>query len=123
MAGFSPAYSATLLDMAMPTTGATDWIGYSTNGSTEFAGMARSQVAASGGWGSAVSGSPATKANATAVNTATATSAGTITHFATFTASTAGVQKVDWTAVSASKTVAVGDSLTWPIGSLVISLD
>ncbi len=123
MPGFTNAYSAAVLDREFPTTGATDWIGYSTNGTSETANLARTQVPASGGWAAATVADPSVKANAVQIDTAAVTTAQiVVTHFAPFTASTGGTQKADWTALSASKTIAVGDSGRWAIGALAITL-
>lgn len=122
MAGFTTAEEQAILDARFPTTGGTDYIAYSTNGTTEFASLARTAVGATG-WAAATGGGPSTKANGTALTTAAASGAGTISHFAVFTASTGGTQRTDWTALAASKTVASGDQLTWAIGALAITLD
>lgn len=122
MAGFSQAEQQATLDARFPTTGGTDYIGYSANGTTETAVLARTAVGATG-WAAATAATPSVKANASALTTATATGAATISHFAVFTASSGGTQRTDWTALTASKTVASGDALTWAIGALSITLD
>lgn len=121
MAGFTNAESAAILDLRYPTTGATDYIAYSTNGTSEFAGMARTSVGATG-WAAATVADPSVKANGTALTSAAASSAGTITHFSVYTASSGGTQRCDWTAVTASKTVAIGDQVQWAVGTLALSL-
>jgi len=122
MAGFSQTEQQATLDARFPTTGGTDYIGYSANGTTETAVLARTAVGATG-WAAATAATPSVKANASALTTATATGGATISHFAVFTASSGGTQRTDWTALTASKTVASGDALTWAIGALSITLD
>jgi hypothetical protein len=121
MAGFTNAESQATLDARFPTTGATDYIAYSTNGTSEFAGLARTSIGATG-WAAATAADPSVKANANALTTATATAGGTVTHFAVFNASTAGTQRVDWTPLSASKTLGVGDTASWAVGALQVTL-
>lgn len=121
MAGLTNAESAATLDARFPTTGATDHIAYSTNGSSEFAGLARTAIGATG-WAAATTADPSVKANANALTSAAASSGGTVTHYAMFSASTAGTQRTDWTALTASRTVATGDQLAWAIGACQITL-
>ncbi len=62
------------------------------------------------------------KANANALTTAAASSGATITHFAIYSASTAGTQKTDWQALTASRAVSTGDQLTVAIASCAVTL-
>lgn len=121
MAGMTNGEAQATLDARFPTTGGTDFIAYSVNGTSEFAGMARTAIGATG-WAAATAADPSVKANASALTSAAATSAGTISHFAIYSASTAGTQRTDWQAVSASKTVAIGDTVSWAIGQCSITL-
>lgn len=121
MPGFTNAESVATLDVRFPTTGATDYIAYSTDGTSEFAGMARTAIGATG-WAAATAADPSVKANSAALTSATATVAGTISHFAIFDASTAGTQRTDWTALAASKTVAIGETVSWAIGDCKVTL-
>ncbi len=121
MAGLTNAESQATLDARFPTTGGGDFIANSENGTTEFAGLARTAIGATG-WAAATSADPSVKANANALTSAAASSGGTVTHFAIYSASTAGTQRVDWTALSASRTVATGDQLTHAIGAIAITL-
>jgi hypothetical protein len=121
MPGFTNAYSAAVLDREFPTTGATDYIGFSTNGTSEFAGLARVAIGATG-WAAATVADPSVKANANVITTAAATSAGTVTHAAAFTASTGGTQKTDWQTLAASKTLAIGDFGQFAAGAVQITL-
>jgi hypothetical protein len=117
----SQASRQAALDFLFPTTGSTDHIAYSTNGTSEAAVIARTAIGATG-WAAATAASPSVKSNGSALTTAAASGAGTITHFAVFSASTAGTQKTDWTALGSSRTVASGDVLTWAVGALDIEL-
>jgi len=122
MAGYTQAYAQTTLDANHPTSANPDHVGYSTNGSSEFANLARTPIGATG-WAAATAAQPSVKANNAILTSAAASGAGTITHFAVFSAITAGTQKTDWTALTASKTVATSDVLQWAIGALAITLD
>lgn len=119
--GVSQTTRKAMLDGQFPTTGAGDYIAYSTNGTSEAAVIARTAVGGTG-WAAATSADPSVKANSGALTTAAASGAGTITHFAVFSAATAGTQKTDWQALGSSRTVASGDVLTWAVGALTISL-
>lgn len=121
MAGLTNAESQATLDVRFPVTGGGDHIAYSTNGTSEFAGLARTAIGATG-WAAATNADPSVKANANALTSAAATSAGTITHTATFSASTGGTQRTDWQAVTTPKTVAIGDQITHAVGSHQITL-
>lgn len=122
MAGLTQSVCQSALDYLFPTTGATDYIAYSTNGTSEFAGLARTAVGATG-WASATAAQPSVKANNAQLTSAAATSGGTVTHFAIYSASTAGTQRTDWTALDASRTVATSDQLQWAIGALEVTMD
>lgn len=122
MAGFTQAYQQTVLNWAFPTTGATDAIAYSANGTSESAAVARTAIGATG-WASATNATPSVKANNAALTSAAATAGATITHFAFFDATTGGNQKTDWQPLSSSRTVAVGDTLQWAIGAAQVTLD
>lgn len=123
MPGFTQAYQQTVLNWAFPTASATDFIAYSTNGTSEATTvMARTSVGAAG-WASATNATPSVKANNTALTSAAAIGAGTITHFAIYDASTAGNQKTDWQALASSRAVVAGDTLQWAVGALQVTLD
>lgn len=121
MPGMTTAEAQATLDARFPTTGATDWIAWSANGSSEFSGLARTAVGATG-WAAATAADPSVKANAAELLTAAATGAGTVTHFAVYSASTGGTQRIDWTALAGSRTVAVGDQLRAVAGALGVTL-
>ena len=122
MAGFTQAYQQTLLDYAFPTSASTDHVAYSANGTSEFASLARTAIGATG-WATATAATPSVKANNAQLTSAAASGAGTITHFAIYSASSAGTQKTDWTALSASKVLGIGDQVQWAIGALQVTLD
>jgi hypothetical protein len=121
MAGFSNAEAQAILDARFPTTGATDHIAYSANGTSETASLARTAVGATG-WAAATAADPSVKANAGTLTTAAASGAVVVSHFAVFTASTGGTQRTDWQALAASKSLAAGDSGQWAAGALQITL-
>ena len=121
MAGLTNAESAATLDARFPTSGGTDYVAYSANGTSESGALARTAVGATG-WASATNADPSVKANAGALTSAAASSGATITHFAIYSASTGGTQRTDWTALASSRTVAAGDTLTWAIGALQVTL-
>lgn len=121
MPGLTQAESQATLDARFPTTGATDHIAYSTDGSSEFAGLARTSVGASG-WAAATAADPSVKANANALTSAAATAGGTVSHFAVFSASTGGNQRTEWTALGTPRAVSIGDQLTWAPGAAQVTL-
>ena len=121
MAGLTTTESQATLDARFPTSGGGDFIAYSVNGTTEFAGLARTAIGATG-WAAATAADPSVKANANALTSAAATSGGTVSHFAIYSASTAGTQRTDWTVLTASRTVAIGDQLTWAVGAAQVTL-
>jgi len=121
MAGLTTAESQATLDARFPTTGGTDYVGYSVNGTSEFAGLARTAVGATG-WAAATAADPSVKANANQLTTAAATSGGTVSHFAIFTAVTGGTQRTDWTTLASSRTIVTNDQLQWAVGALQVTL-
>lgn len=121
MAGLTNAEAQATLDARFPVTGGGDFIAYSTNGTSEFAGLARTAIGATG-WAAATAADPSVKANANALTSAAATSAGVVSHFCIYSASTAGTQRTDWQAVTASKTLAIGDTVSWAVGAAQITL-
>ena len=122
MAGLSAAEEQATLDARFPTSGATDYIGYSVNGTAEWSGLARTAIGATG-WAAATNANPSRKANAALLTSAAATAAGTVSHFAVFSASPGGYQRTDWQAFAEEKPLGVGDKLTHAIGAIGISLD
>ena len=62
MAGATNAEAAATLDLRFPTTGATDYVAYSVNGSSEYAGLVRTAVGATN-WGAATVADPSVKQN------------------------------------------------------------
>lgn len=122
MAGLTQAMQQQALDNVFPTSSSTDHIAYSANGTSETGSLARTAVGASG-WAAATAATPSIKSNNAALTSATATGAVVVTHAAIFSASSAGTQKTDWQALNSSKTLAIGDSITWAIGDFDITLD
>lgn len=121
MAGLTTTESQATLDARFPISGAGDHVAYSVNGSSEFAGIARTPIGATG-WSAATAADPSVKANANVLTSAAATSTGIVTHFAVFTLVTGGTQRTDWTALTSSRTVAIGDQLQWAASALAITL-
>lgn len=116
MAGLTVARSQAILDAEFVNA---DYIGWSANGSSEFASLARTAITA---WDASTSADPAVRDNTSALTSAAASAGGTISHFAIFSASTAGTQKTDWTALGTSRTLATGDQLTVAAGAIAVTL-
>ena len=71
----------------------------------------------------AASGTTATKSNGTAITFVTATASwGTVTHFAILDAATAG-NILGWAQLTASKAIGSGDTASFAIGDLDVTLD
>jgi len=121
MAGLTIAASQTALDGLFPTAANGTYVGYSANGTTEFSGLARTAIGATG-WDAATAADPSVKDNGSVLTSAAASGAGTVTHSAIFSAATAGSQLSDWQALGASKTLAIGDQLSFAVGVLQITL-
>lgn len=122
MAGMTNAEAAATLDARFPTSGGGDYVAYSTNGTSETGNLARTAVGATG-WAAATVADPSVKANANVLTSAAVTTAGiTVSHFAIYSASSGGTQRTDWTALAASKTLAVGDQVSWAVGALQVTL-
>ncbi|PTT22610.1 hypothetical protein DBR36_01500 [Microbacterium sp. HMWF026] len=122
MAGLTRARQQAILNTEFPTTSGTDHIAYSTDGLSETTILTRTAIGATG-WASATSADPSIKTTVNALTSAAATGSGTITHFAIFSASTAGTQKTDWQALTASRAIVAGDTIAWNAGAITISLD
>jgi hypothetical protein len=119
MAGFTSAFSASSLDSLFPTSGATDYVGYSANGSSETGSLARTNIGATG-WSAATVADPSVKANANIITSAAASGTVTVTHFAVM--SSSGTLRTDWTALAASKALTSGDKLEWAVSALAVTL-
>ena len=122
MAGVTQAEAVAILDARFPTSGSTDHIAWSENGTSESANLARTAIGATG-WAGATAATPSVKSNANALETAAATGACTISHYAVVSASVAGTQRTDWTALGASQALGVGDKISLDVGALDITLD
>ena len=122
MAGFTQAEAVATLDVRFPTTGGGDYIAWSENGTSESANLARTAIGATG-WAAATAAQPSVKSNANALTSAAASGAATITHWAIYNASSSGTQRTDWTALAASRTLAISDTVSVAAGALDITLD
>lgn len=122
MAGLTQTEQQATLDARFPTTGGTDHVAYSANGTSETASLARTAIGATG-WAAATAATPSVKANANALTSPAASGAVTVTHFAIYSASTSGTQRTDWQALASSRTLATGDQLTHAIGLIQVTLD
>lgn len=121
MAGLTNAASAEALDALFPTTGATDYIAWSADGSTETGSLARTSIGATG-WSAATVADPSVKSNANTLTSAAASGSVTVSHFAVYDASSAGNQRTDWTALAASRALTAGDKLEVAAGDLDVTL-
>ena len=121
MAGMTNGEAQATLDARFPTTGGTDHIAYSANGTSETASLARTPIGATG-WAAATAADPSVKGNANALVSAAASGAVTVSHFAIYSAVTAGTQRTDWQALTAAKTLAIGDQLTHAANAIQITL-
>jgi hypothetical protein len=115
-----------MLDERFPTSGAGDFIAYSTNGTSESSAVARHAVGATG-WAAATNADPCAKANSGPLTSLAATAAATITHTAIFSAASAGTQRTKWKRITSSgapKDIALaeGDTITWAVGKFQIRL-
>lgn len=121
MAGATNAESAATLDARFPTAGATDHVAYSVNGSSEWTGLDRTEVGATN-WAAATVADPSVKENVAGLVSDLADEAGTVSHYAIFTASVAGTQRTDWIAFTTPRVLAIGDSVSWAAGALKVTL-
>lgn len=116
MPGLTNATSAAALDAVLASG---DYVAYSANGTSETASLARTAI---GAWAAATVADPSVKSNSGALTSAAATGAVTVSHYSIYSASTGGTQKTDWQAVTTSKTLAIGDTVTWAASSLSVTL-
>lgn len=121
MAGLTNAESLATLDSRFPTTGGSDYVWYSANGTTETGSLARTAIGATG-WAAATSADPSVKANANALTSAAASGNVTITHFAVGPGPTGGTQRTDWTAFAVSRALLTGDQTTHAAGAIAVTL-
>lgn len=128
MAGLTNGEAQATLDARFPTTGATDHIAYSVNGTSEFAGLARTPIGATG-WAAATAADPSVKANANLLTSAAATAAGTVSHHAIYSAASAGTQRTDWQPITATpggaatpRALLIGDKLEHAVGAVQVTL-
>ena len=115
MAGLTTAFSMTTLDAAIV---ATDVVAWSENGTTESAVLAATAIAA---WDASTNADPAVRSNTSAVDSAAASGGCTISHFAVYNSGKT-VQKTDWTALTASRTLVTGDKLSVAANAIAVTL-
>ena len=115
MAGFTTAFSRTVLDAEIVNG---DVVAWSENGSSESSNLAATSIAA---WDAATNADPAVRSNTSAVDSAAASGACTITHFAVYNSGKT-VQKTDWTAVTVQRTLALGDKVNIAAGEIDVTL-
>lgn len=121
MAGLTNGEAQSTLDARFPTTGGTDYIAWSANGTSETGSMARTAIGATG-WSAATAADPSVKANANALTTAAASAGVTISHFAIYNASTAGTQRTDWTALTTARVLVTSDTAPIAVGGISVTL-
>lgn len=133
MAGFSDYLENKLLDHAFGggdfTRPATVYLALFTaapsdaGGGTEVSGNAYARVAVTNNATNFPAASGGAKANGTAITFPQATGSwGTVTHFGIFDAASAG-NLLGWNALTASKTIDAGDTPSYAVGSLSLTLD
>lgn len=110
------------------------WVGLFTTACTDASagtecsgtGYVRKQIAA-GEWDPAASGSPSTKKNSAVITFATAGSGGwgTVTHFAIFddVSDSTGSNYLMYGSLTDSKTITEGDTASFAIDAITVSLD
>lgn len=129
MAGLTTTESQSTLDARFPTTGGTDYVAYSTNGTTETASLARTSIGATG-WAAATAADPSVKANANALTSPAATGAISASnlYYAIYSASSGGTQRTDWQLMTDNSggartfTLAIGDSVQHAVGKIAVTL-
>ena len=121
MPGLTTTESQATLDARFPTTGGTDYLAYSANGTSETTSLARTAVGATG-WAAATAADPSVKSNAATLTSAAASAAVTVTHAAVFSAATGGTQRTEWQALATARTLAIGDQLQFAAGTAQITL-
>jgi hypothetical protein len=118
MAGLTQARQQAILDAEFV---AGDYFAWSENGTSESSYLARTAVSA---WTSASAANPSEKSNNGALLSAACSGdAKTFTHWAVFSASTAGTQKTDWTALTQSQLLNTGGKLSIAANALKVTLD
>ena len=119
--GMTNAEAKATLDARFPTTGAGDYIAYSTNGTSETGSLARTAIGATG-WSAATTADPSVKANANTLTSANASGAITVTHWCVYSASSGGTQRTEWDSLDTPRTLASGEAGQWAAGALKITL-
>lgn len=122
MAGMTQAEAVATLDARFPTSGSTDHVMWSENGSAESSNLGRMAIGDTG-WAGATAAQPSVKSNANDLESPAATGACTITHYAIVSLSSGGTQRTDWTALGASQALGIGDKISVAAGVLDVTLD
>lgn len=117
MAGLTQARQQVVLDTEFA---AGDYIAWSANGTSETASLARTAVVA---WTSASAATPSVKQNSGALTSAAASADVLVTHWAVFSAASAGIQRIDWTPLTESKDLDAGDQITLAAGAFKVTID
>ena len=104
-----------ILDAAFPTGATAHAVAWSVNGTSEWAGLARTAI---GNYAAATATNPSWKSNSAKLTSAASTAAGTVSHYAVFTAASGGTQLSAWKPLSASVSVALGGKLEVNAGDL-----
>jgi hypothetical protein len=123
MAALTQAEAQATLDARFPTAGASDYLGYSTDGVSETTFIDRTFIGAAG-WAPATATLPSVKSN-NALLTSAASEADNVivSHVALFTASTGGTQRTLWTALPAPRELDTGDQMQWPVGTIDVTME
>lgn len=108
-----------ILDAAFPTGSTAHAVAWSIDGASAWSGMARTAI---GSYAAATATNPSRKSNAAKLTSAAATSAGVVSHYATFTATSGGTQLSVWKPLSAPVSVALGGKLEVNAGDLNFSV-
>ena len=108
-----------ILDAAFPSGATAHTVAWSVNGTSQWAGLARTAI---GSYAAATATNPSWKSNAAKLTSAASTAAGTVSHYATFTAASGGTQLSVWKPLSASVSVALGGKLEVNAGDLDLSV-
>lgn len=122
MSGLTQTYQQQALNNVFPNSASNDHIAWSVNGTSEFAGLPRLAIGATG-WAAATAETPSKKAVNSDLVSDAATAAGTVSHWAIFSAGTGGTQKSDWHAATTPRALAIGDRLAVAAGEIYLTLD
>ena len=116
---FTQAGQQFILDAAFPTGSTAHAVGWSTNGTSQWSGLARTAI---GNYAAATATNPSLKSNSAKLTSAASTAAGTVTHYAVFTATSGATQLSVWKPLTAGVAVALGGKLEVDAGDLDLSV-